>query len=207
MTDGLFHQTHTDISVAGTYFRANNNPIAYCDPTGRLGKGMFQGAALGDNFEPANAAQGIGKFIGQAGMSLMPWVGQAASVMGLTEAWQQGWDFTPGASIAMAGGAFTPGGGDAIKAGVKALHGAAGKVFSYQLSYHPRIRARALEDGIGHNFPYSFDDTIMKTKPIIQADQSLLYKMPGAINKTGGVFEIGVNPQTKTIFHRQFRPD
>jgi len=86
---------------------------------------MFQGAALGDNFEPANTAQGIGKFIGQAGMSLMPWVGQAASVMGLTEAWQQGWDFTPGASIAMAGGAFTFGVGDAAKAGVRPLLGKA----------------------------------------------------------------------------------
>lgn len=77
--------------------------------------------------------------------------------------------------------------------------------FSHGLKYHPRIRTRGVEDGVGHNFPYSFDDAILKTKPITQADGSLLYRMPGNINKTDGVFEMAVNPQTQTIFHRQFR--
>lgn len=96
---------------------------------------------------------------------------------------------------------------DALSSRVAARGGAgvADDAFSHGLKYHPRIRARGVEDGVGHNFPYSFDDAILKTKPITQADGSLLYRMPGNINKTDGVFEMAVNPQTQTIFHRQFR--
>jgi RHS repeat-associated protein len=47
------------------YSLCNGDNLNNCDPTGRLGKGMFQGAAMGDYFEPENTAQGIGKFIGR----------------------------------------------------------------------------------------------------------------------------------------------
>jgi hypothetical protein len=103
------------------------NPVVYVDPTGRLGKGLFQGAAMGDYFEAENTAQGIGKFIGQLGVGFVPWVGQAADIRDFTAAWQlgstQGWSFSTGAGLAMAGVAFVPGLGDAVKAGVKPLFG------------------------------------------------------------------------------------
>ncbi|GAB3769477.1 DUF6531 domain-containing protein [Microlunatus parietis] len=77
--------------------------------------------------------------------------------------------------------------------------------YSHNYSYHPRIRARGLEDPRAHNFPYSFDDTVLSATPITQADNSLLYRQPGSINGSDGVFEIAVNPETELIFHRTFR--
>ncbi len=77
--------------------------------------------------------------------------------------------------------------------------------FEHGYKYHPRVRQRGVEDPRGHNFPYSFDDAILKEQPIPQPDGSLLYRKPGAINDTEGIFEIGLNPDTGTIFHRTFR--
>jgi hypothetical protein len=42
-------------------------------------------------------------------------------------------------------------------------------------------------------------------KPVTQADGSLLYRKPGSIKGKDGVYEIAVNPQTGTIFHRTWR--
>jgi RHS repeat-associated protein len=72
-------------------------------------------------------------------------------------------------------------------------------------NYHPRVRARGLEDPTAHNFPYSFDQTILKSTPTTQSDGSLLYRVPGVMNGRDGVYEIGLNPDTNTIFHRVFR--
>ena len=72
-------------------------------------------------------------------------------------------------------------------------------------TYHPRIRARAVQDPIAHNFPYSFDSAILESKSIIQADGSLLYSRTGSINNTSGVYEIAINPKSNVIFHRQFK--
>ncbi|MFW9873666.1 MAG: RHS repeat domain-containing protein, partial [Candidatus Thorarchaeota archaeon] len=71
--------------------------------------------------------------------------------------------------------------------------------------YHPRIRARAIHDPIAHNFPYSFDKVILKTKPIKRIDGSLLYRHTGILNGKQGIYEIGLNPDTGIIFHRTFR--
>lgn len=76
--------------------------------------------------------------------------------------------------------------------------------FTHGNSYHPRIRERGLQDPVGHNFPYSYDDVILKSTPVTQADGSLLYRVPGSINGKDGFFEIAVNPNTQTIFHRTF---
>ena len=76
--------------------------------------------------------------------------------------------------------------------------------FKHSFKYAKRIRTRALQDPVGHNFPYSFDDVILKVKPITQADGSLLYRHAGHLNGKSGFYEIGLNPQTKTIFHRTF---
>ncbi len=82
--------------------------------------------------------------------------------------------------------------------------GAADDAFTHGYSYHPRIRARGLQDPVGHNFPYSYDDVILRSTPVRQADGSLLYRTPGSINGKDGFFEIALNPDTGTIFHRTF---
>jgi hypothetical protein len=46
----------------------------------------------------------------------------------------------------------------------------------HSYTYHPRIRARGVEDPSAHNFPYSFDDEILATDPKVQKDGSLLYQ-------------------------------
>ncbi|MFN4804743.1 MAG: RHS repeat domain-containing protein, partial [Akkermansiaceae bacterium] len=80
------------------------------------------------------------------------------------------------------------------------------------LTYHPRIRERGVQDPRYHNAPYSFDKEVLKAAPIKQKDGSLLYCKRGtATSKSGktteGTYEIGVNPETGVIFHRQFKPD
>jgi hypothetical protein len=77
--------------------------------------------------------------------------------------------------------------------------------FQHGYKYHPRVRQRGVEDPRAHNFPYSFDDVILKEAPIKQADGSLLYRKRGSINGKSGVYEIAVNPETGTIFHRTWR--
>ncbi|MGL5720598.1 MAG: DUF637 domain-containing protein, partial [Alphaproteobacteria bacterium] len=77
-------------------------------------------------------------------------------------------------------------------------------VFKHRYKYHLRIRERSLQDPTGHNFPYSFDDIILKVKPIIQKDGSLLYRAPGVLGNKKGYFEMAINPRTETIFHRVF---
>jgi hypothetical protein len=84
------------------------------------------------------------------------------------------------------------------------LVGVGDDVFTHGYAYSPRIRARAVQDPVGHNFPYSYDDVILKSTPVAQADGSLLYRVPGSINSKDGFFEIAVNPSTETIFHRTF---
>ncbi|HEX9696346.1 MAG TPA: RHS repeat-associated core domain-containing protein [Actinomycetota bacterium] len=78
----------------------------------------------------------------------------------------------------------------------------AGGVFAHGYRYHPRIRARGVQDPVGHNFPYSFDDMILRTSSIRQADGSLLFRLAGSVNGKDGFFEIAVNPDTRSIFHR-----
>jgi RHS repeat-associated protein len=71
--------------------------------------------------------------------------------------------------------------------------------------YHPRIRMRALQDPVAHNFPYSFDEVILKSNPIKQVNGTFLYRQTGTLNGRSGVFELGVNNESKIIFHRTFR--
>jgi RHS repeat-associated protein len=75
----------------------------------------------------------------------------------------------------------------------------------HNLKYHPRIRARGVQDPRAHNFPYTFDSVILKQKPVTQEDGSLIYRMAGSVNGGDGVYEIAVNPTTGTIFHRTWR--
>ncbi|MSW77049.1 MAG: hypothetical protein F2828_05265 [Actinobacteria bacterium] len=77
--------------------------------------------------------------------------------------------------------------------------------FSHGYTYDPRIWQRAMQDPLGHNFPYSFDDVILQSTPVTQADGSLLYRVAGSITGKDGVFEIAVNWVRGAIFHRTFR--
>jgi RHS repeat-associated protein len=77
--------------------------------------------------------------------------------------------------------------------------------FEHGYKYHPRVRARGVEDPRAHNFPYSYDDVILKETPTVQTDGSLLYRKAGSINGEEGIYEIAVNPDTGTIFHRTWK--
>jgi RHS repeat-associated protein len=83
------------------------------------------------------------------------------------------------------------------------------------------LMRRAAEPGPFHNFPESFNQAIFtgsKTvtpnffnvaKPAL-SNTNILYQMPGTINGTKGVFEIGVRPSlsgnTEVIMQRFFKP-
>ncbi|MBO9714818.1 LysM peptidoglycan-binding domain-containing protein, partial [Sphingomonas sp.] len=84
--------------------------------------------------------------------------------------------------------------------------GAAEDAFSHGYTYADRVRVRGVQDPVSHNFPYSFDDAILKTNPIPKANGYNIYQMPGIMGKKSGVFEIGVT-KNGVIDHRFFRPD
>ena len=86
------------------------------------------------------------------------------------------------------------------------------------LKYDPRVRARGVEDPTSHNFPYSFDRSILKTKPILKNNGYKMYQlegyMMGGVKRVGeetiqtwkrGVYEIGMTKEG-IINHRFFRP-
>jgi hypothetical protein len=76
---------------------------------------------------------------------------------------------------------------------------------SHGFQYHGRVRDRGLEDPKSHNFPYSYDDDILKTTPIHKPNGYRIYKMPGNMGDKHGNFEIGVT-KDGVIDHRFFRP-
>jgi hypothetical protein len=83
---------------------------------------------------------------------------------------------------------------------------AADDVFSHGFKYSDRVRTRAVQDPVSHNFPYTFDDAILATNPIPKANGYNIYQKPGTMNGKTGVFEIGVT-KDGVIDHRFFRPD
>jgi hypothetical protein len=70
--------------------------------------------------------------------------------------------------------------------------------------YHDRVRQRALEDPVGHNFPSSYDSEILASEPIPRPDYYTIFRKSGSLNGNDGVFEIGVN-KDGIIDHRVFR--
>ncbi|MFK0004325.1 RHS repeat-associated core domain-containing protein [Paenarthrobacter sp. NPDC090522] len=107
---------------------------------------------------------------------------------------------TPVVALGIAGGLGSAGAS-------KAETGSIANVFEHGYIYHPRIRARGVEDPRAHNFPYSFDDVILRSNPMTQADGSYLYRIPGEINGKAGVYEIALNPDSGIIFHRTWRSE
>ncbi len=78
--------------------------------------------------------------------------------------------------------------------------------FSHGFKYDYRIRARAVQDPKSHNFPYSFDDGVLATKPIPKNNGYNMFQKPGSMNGKEGVFEMGVT-RDGVIDHRFFRPN
>jgi hypothetical protein len=71
--------------------------------------------------------------------------------------------------------------------------------------YAPRVRMRGVEDPTSHNFPYSFDKGILRTRPILKNNGYQMFQKPGTMNGKNGVFEIG-RLRNGVINHRFFRP-
>ncbi len=83
--------------------------------------------------------------------------------------------------------------------------GAADDAFTHGFQYADRVRVRGLQDPVSHNFPYTFDDSILATTPIPEANGYNIYQAPGSMGTKQGVFEIGVT-KDGVIDHRFFRP-
>ncbi|MCP4445648.1 MAG: hypothetical protein GY811_09965 [Myxococcales bacterium] len=93
--------------------------------------------------------------------------------------------------------AYNAGGFAGLVAGVAALAASLPKLLSKgakagSKQYAPRVRQRGLEGPVSHNFPYSFDDAILSTKPIPKSNGYKIFQETGTMNGENGVFEIGV---------------
>jgi hypothetical protein len=78
-------------------------------------------------------------------------------------------------------------------------------VFKHSYKYADRVRMRALQDPVSHNFPYSFDDAILSTSPALKSNGYKIFQQQGIMNGKSGAFEIGVT-KSGVIDHRFFRP-
>ena len=77
--------------------------------------------------------------------------------------------------------------------------------FTHNYKYADRVRVRGVQDPVSHNFPYSFDDAILSTKPILKENGYKIFQQSGTMNGKNGVFEIGLT-KDGIIDHRFFRP-
>jgi RHS repeat-associated protein len=78
-------------------------------------------------------------------------------------------------------------------------------VYKHSFKYADRVRMRGVQDPVSHNFPYSFDDAILATKPIPKNNGYQMFQLNGTMNGKNGVFEIGLT-KDGIIDHRFFRP-
>jgi hypothetical protein len=121
-----------------------------------------------------------------------------------------------GSVAGMAGGGWAAYGATLAQAGVKAAATAttatateaarsSTNVFKHSVKYADRVRMRAVQDPVSHNFPYSFDDAILSTNPILKNNGYKIFQQSGTMNGKSGVFEIGFT-KNGVIDHRFFRP-
>ncbi len=76
---------------------------------------------------------------------------------------------------------------------------------THGFKYADRVRMRGVQDPVSHNFPYSFDDVILSTNPILKNNGYQIFQQSGMMNGKNGVFEIGLT-KAGIIDHRFFRP-
>jgi len=77
--------------------------------------------------------------------------------------------------------------------------------FKHSYKYADRIRVRGVQDPVSHNFPYSFDDAILSTDPILKNNGYKIFQQSGTMNGKNVFFEIGLT-KDGIIDHRFFRP-
>lgn len=76
-----------------------------------------------------------------------------------------------------------------------------------QLTFAQRVLNHS-DGGPFHNLPTLVVNEVLNAgKVTVKSGSYVEYTMPGAVNGTSGVYEIGVNPQTSEIVHRFFRPN
>jgi hypothetical protein len=78
-------------------------------------------------------------------------------------------------------------------------------VYKHSFKYADRVRMRGVQDPVSHNFPYSFDDAVLSTNPILKNNGYKMFQQTGTMNGKNGVFEIGLT-KDGIIDHRFFRP-
>lgn|SRR5690554_793872 len=77
-------------------------------------------------------------------------------------------------------------------------------IYKHSFKYTDRVRMRGVQDPVSHNFPYSFDDAILSTNPILKKNGYKMFQQSGTMNGKNGVFEIGLT-KDGIIDHRFFR--
>gem|GEM_PF-4120746 len=106
------------------YDFANGDAVNGFDADGRIATGVGNGVVLGDYYQPATGAQMLGQVLGQVALGFTP-AGIAGDVRDATaalgEVSNNGLGWRTGAGVAMAGVAFIPGAGDAVKGVVKGI--------------------------------------------------------------------------------------
>jgi hypothetical protein len=95
--------------------------------------------------------------------------------------------------------------GNAFVSTANAFNNIETNAFQHNFKYASRVRVRALEDPVSHNFPYSFDDAILATQPVLKNNGYKMFQLNGTMNDKSGVFEIGLTIEG-VIDHRFFRP-
>jgi hypothetical protein len=77
-------------------------------------------------------------------------------------------------------------------------------VYKHSFKYADRVRMRGVQDPVSHNFPHSFDDAILASKPIPKNNGYQIFRLNGKMNGKNGVYEIGLT-KDGIIDHRFFR--
>lgn len=62
-------------------------------------------------------------------------------------------------------------------------------VTSIVLKFADRVRMRGVQGPISHNFPYSSDDAILSTNPILKKNGYKMFQQSGTMNGKNGVFK------------------
>jgi RHS repeat-associated protein len=210
------------------YAYAGNNPVNNTDPSGLdfnfNFSGMNIGASLPSIPTPAydflmgvanGAALGFAQPISNWALGY-----QTANV---TSSWYTAGEFT--AAFAGGGGAAKAGVQTAMRSADNVINSARSilpefKAYTHEFKYADRVRQRAVEDPVSHNFPYSMDDSILATNPIPKNNGYSIFQLEGSMTgrvvtdpATGirtqtykqGVYEIGLT-KNGVIDHRFFRP-
>ena len=196
------------------YAYVANNPLNRVDPTGK--QQALPGAPspyYGDGFSKPITTQDFADINQRIADShrtplsdFVPGVGDA---VGIAEAIND----PTGPNVAAATVGLLPVIGDLAGKAIKQIDNVADAAQEPHRFYSARVLVREAEDtGPFHNWPAAFESEVFsRGTRTVKDDGYVLYELPGEINGTKGVFEIGVRPsasgRTEVIDHRFFKPD